>query len=141
MKRNTICEDCRIITLPSIESERKGRLTAIYNSEHIPFDVKRVYYLYDVPAGSERGGHAHRELEQLIISVSGSFDVVVKDGAHEKTFTLNRPFYGLYMPQQLWRELTNFSAGSICLVLASALYDEQDYIRDYEQFIAFKAGQ
>jgi len=135
----TSCEDCRIIALPSIESERKGRLTPIYNSEHIPFDIKRVYYLYDVPAGSERGGHAHRELQQLIISVSGSFDVVVKDGEQEKIFTLNRPFYGLYMPRQIWRELTNFSAGSICLVLASSLYDERDYIRDYEQFQAFKS--
>jgi len=134
----TSCEDCRIIALPSIESERKGRLTPIYNFEHIPFDIKRVYYLYDVPAGSERGGHAHRELQQLIISVSGSFDVVVKDGEQEKIFTLNRPFYGLYMPRQIWRELTNFSAGSICLVLASSLYDEHDYIRDYEQFQAFK---
>ena len=139
MNLQTSCEDCRIIALPSIESERKGRLTPIYNSEHIPFDIKRVYYLYDVPAGSERGGHAHRELQQLIISVSGSFDVVVKDGEQEKIFTLNRPFYGLYMPRQIWRELTNFSAGSICLVLASSLYDERDYIRDYEQFQAFKS--
>jgi len=138
MKKKFTVEDCRLINLPLIESDRKGRLTPIYNSVHIPFDIKRAYYLYDVPAGSERGGHAHRELQQLIISISGSFDVVIKDGEREKTFSLNRPFYGLYMPRQLWRELTNFSAGSICLVLASLPYDEQDYIRDYEQFLSFK---
>ena len=137
MKHNTTVDDCRIINLPSIESDRKGRLTPIYNSEHVPFDIKRVYYLYDVPAGSERGGHAHRELQQLIISVSGSFDVVIKDGAKEETFSLNRPFYGLYMPRHIWRELTNFSAGSICLVLASELYEAQDYIRDFEEFVRF----
>lgn len=132
--------DCRIIDLPSIESNRQGRLTPIYNSEHIPFDIRRVYYLYDVPAGSERGGHAHKELQQLIISVSGSFDIVIKDGVREKTFTLNRPFYGLYMPRLLWRELTNFSAGSICLVLASEIYHEHDYLRDYDEFLRFKRG-
>src|SRR5208337_2850608 len=122
MSKGTTIEDCRIITLPAIESDRQGRLTPIYNSEHVPFDIKRVYYLYDVPAGSERGGHAHKELQQLIISVSGSFDVVIKDGLNERTFNLKRPFYGLYMPRLLWRELSNFSAGSICLVLASNLY-------------------
>jgi len=141
MKQNTSVDDCRIISLPSIESDRKGRLTPIYNSVHIPFDIKRAYYLYDVPAGSERGGHAHKELQQLIMAVSGSFDVVLKDGQNEKTFTLNRPFYGLFLPRHIWRELTNFSAGSICLVLASELYDEQDYIRDFEEFIRFKRKQ
>lgn len=130
--------DCRIINLPSIESNRQGRLTPIYNRVHIPFDIKRAYYLYDIPAGSERGGHAHKNLQQLIISVSGNFDVLIKDGSTEKTFSLNRPFYGLYLPRLLWRELTNFSAGSICLVLASDLYHEHDYLRDYEEFVTFK---
>jgi len=134
----TTIDDCQIIKLPSIESDRKGNLTPIYNSVHIPFDIERVYYLYDIPAGSERGGHAHKELQQLIVSVLGSFDIMVKDGEREKIFNLNRPFYGLYLPRHIWREMTNFSAGSICLVLASELYDEQDYIRDYEAFVRFK---
>lgn len=137
---NTSVIDCSIINLPSIESNRQGRLTPIYNSVHIPFDIKRAYYLYDIPAGSERGGHAHKNLQQLIISVSGNFDVLIKDGSMEKTFSLNRPFYGLYLPRLLWRELTNFSAGSICLVLASDLYHEHDYLRDYEEFVKFKRG-
>lgn len=138
MRIETTIDDCQLIRLPSIESERIGSLTPIYNFEHIPFSIERVYYLYDVPAGSERGGHAHKELQQLIVSVSGSFDVVVNDGDKEKTITLNRPFYGLYLPRHIWRELTNFSAGSICLVLASIPYDEKDYIRDYEEFVRFK---
>lgn len=138
MNHRTTIDDCKIISLPCIGSERKGNLTPIYNYEHIPFSIERVYYLYDVPAGSERGGHAHKELQQLIVSVSGSFDVVVKDGEREKIFPLNRPFYGLYMPRLIWRELTNFSAGSICLVLASLIYDEKDYIRDYEEFVRLK---
>ena len=138
MAERITVDDCRLNDLPRIESDRKGNLTPIYNYEHIPFSISRVYYLYDVPAGVERGGHAHKELQQLIVSVSGSFDVVVKDGQSEKIFTLNRPFYGLYIPRLVWRELTNFSGGSICLVLASLPYDEKEYIRDYSEFLKYK---
>lgn len=138
MAERITVDDCQLIDLPRIESDRKGNLTPIYNYEHIPFPIDRVYYLYDVPAGSDRGGHAHKELQQLIVSVSGSFDVVVKDGQNEKIFTLNRPFYGLYLPRLIWRELVNFSGGSICLVLASAPFDESDYIRDYESYAEMK---
>ncbi len=139
MDNKTTVENCKIINFPTIKSDRKGSITPIYNNIHIPFDIQRVYYLYDVPAGAERGGHAHKELQQLIISVSGSFDVIVKDGGEEKVFTLNRPFYGLFIPKLIWRELTNFSSGSICLVLASLLYDENDYLRDYSQYINYKS--
>ncbi len=135
MAERITIDDCRLIDLPRIESDRRGSITPVYNYEHIPFSINRVYYLYDVPAGSDRGGHAHKELQQLIVSVSGSFDVIVNDGLREKIFTLNRPFYGLYMPRLMWRELANFSGGSICLVLASMPYDEADYYRDYDEFL------
>lgn len=124
--------------MPVIKSKRKGSITPIYNNVHIPFDIQRVYYLYDVPAGSERGGHAHKKLQQLIVAATGSFDVVMNDGQEEKIFNLNRPSYGLYVPQMMWRELKNFSGGGICLVLASLPYDEADYYRDYSDFVKNK---
>ena len=122
--------DCRIIELPKIHDPR-GNLTFVENGTHIPFDIRRVYYLYDVPGGAERGGHAHKELSQLIIAMSGSFDVVLDDGAGKKRFHLNRSYYGLYVCPMIWRELDNFSSGSVCMVLASNMYDESDYYRDY----------
>lgn len=122
--------DCNIIDLPKIEDHR-GNLTFIEQSKHVPFDIKRVYYLYDVPGGGVRGGHAHKDLHQFIIAASGSFDVVLKDGVDDARHHLNRSFYGLYVPPMTWRELDNFSSGSVCLVLASEIYDEEDYIRDY----------
>lgn len=125
--------DCRIIELPRINDPR-GNLTFIEGGRHVPFEISRVYYLYDVPGGAERAGHAHRELQQLIIAMSGSFDVVLDDGSDRRRYHLNRSYYGLYVPPMLWRELDNFSSGSVCLVLASAPYDEADYFRDYEVF-------
>lgn len=127
-------KDCRIIELPKIYDPR-GNLTFIEGGEHIPFDIQRVYYLYDVPGGSERGGHAHRNLEQLIIAMSGSFDVVLDDGFEKKRFHLNRSYYGLYVNTMVWRELDNFSSGSVSMVLASNKYTEDDYIRDYPEFL------
>lgn len=126
-------DDCRIIDLPRINDPR-GNLTFIEGSRHVPFDIKRVYYLYDVPGGESRGGHAHRDLQQLIVAMSGSFDVVVDDGTTRKTFSLNRSYYGLYIPTMVWRELVNFSSGSVCTVLASNYYEESDYYRDYDEF-------
>ncbi|MBA2349576.1 MAG: WxcM-like domain-containing protein [Solirubrobacterales bacterium] len=127
--------DCRIVDLPRINDPR-GNLTFIEGERHVPFDIKRVYYLYDVPGGEARGGHAHRQLEQLIIAMSGSFDVELDDGSAQKTFTLNRSYYGLYLPRMVWRELTNFSSGSVCTVMASRRYEEEDYYRDYDEFAA-----
>jgi hypothetical protein len=129
--------DCSIIHFPKIQN-RAGNITPIQNNIEAPFAIKRVYYLYDVPGGESRGAHAHRALEQLIIAASGSFDVTIDDGKNKKTVSLNRPNYGLHLKPGMWRELSNFSSGSICLVLASLLYDESDYIRDYEEFMAFK---
>jgi dTDP-4-dehydrorhamnose 3,5-epimerase-like enzyme len=125
---------CRIIDLPKVTDPR-GNLTFVEAGNHIPFDIRRVYYLYDVPGGAERGGHAHKELQQLIIAMSGSFDVVVDDGKKKKRFHLNRSYYGLYLPTMVWRELDNFSSGSVCMVLASNRYDESDYYRDYKKFL------
>lgn len=125
--------DCRIIDLPKI-TEPRGNLTFIEGNSHIPFDIQRVYYLYDVPGGAERGGHAHKALHQLIIAMSGSFDVVLDDGYERTRIHLNRSYYGLYVCPMTWRELDNFSSGSVCLVLASNLYAESDYYRDYEEF-------
>jgi dTDP-4-dehydrorhamnose 3,5-epimerase-like enzyme len=128
-------EECRLIDLPKI-SDVRGNLTFVEGSRHVPFEIKRVYYLYDVPGGATRAGHAHGTLEQLFIAMSGSFDVRLDDGTQRKTFHLARSYYGLYVPRMVWRELDNFSSGSVCLVLASAPYDESDYYRDYEAFIA-----
>lgn len=128
-------EQCRIIDLPRIEDPR-GNLTFIEQNNHIPFDIRRVYYTYDVPGGSERGSHAHKNLQQLIVAMSGSFDVVLDDGVRQQRFHLNRSYYGLYVPSMMWRTIDNFSSGSVCMVLASELYDEADYFRDYESFLA-----
>jgi hypothetical protein len=126
--------DCRIIELPKI-SDPRGNLTYIEGNTHIPFAIQRAYYLYDVPGGAERGGHAHKALHQLIIAMSGSFDVMLDDGVKKKRFHLNRSYYGLYVCPMIWRELDNFSSGSVCLVLASNRYDESDYYREYDAYI------
>jgi hypothetical protein len=131
----TRLEQCHIIELPKIADPR-GNLTFIEGGKHVPFEIKRVYYTYDVPGGAERGGHAHKALHQLIIAMSGSFDVVLDDGAEKKRFHLNRSYYGLYVCPMLWRELDNFSSGSVCMVLASNFYSEEDYYREYERFVA-----
>lgn len=127
--------DCRIIELPKIQNPQ-GNLTFIENSHHIPFDIKRVYYLYDVPGGAERGSHAHKQLHQFIIAMSGSFDVILSDGRQERRFHLNRSHYGLYVCPMMWRYLDNFSSGAVCLVLASEMYSESDYIRDHDAFLS-----
>jgi dTDP-4-dehydrorhamnose 3,5-epimerase-like enzyme len=125
--------DCRILQLPRVNDPR-GNLTFIEENDHVPFPIARVYYLYDVPGGATRAGHAHHALHQFVIAASGSFDVVVDDGRERKTFFLNRSWYGLYIPPMIWREVVNFSSGSICLALASAPYDEADYYREYSEF-------
>jgi len=126
--------DCRLIDLPKIEDAR-GNLTFVEGDNHIPFDIKRVYYLYDVPGGSHRGAHAHRNLHQFMIAMSGSFDVTLTDGHEEQTFHLNRSYFGLYICPMMWRYLDNFSSGAVCMVMASSRYDEGDYIRDYDTFL------
>lgn len=126
---------CRLIDLPKI-SDPRGNLTFIEGENHVPFPIERVYYLYDVPGGAERGGHAHRELHQLIIAISGSFDIVLDDGREQCRHHLNRSYNGLYVCPMIWREMDNFSSGAVCLVLASNRYDEADYFRDYAEFLA-----
>ena len=125
---------CKIVELPKILDAR-GNLTFIEGNRHVPFEIKRVYYLYDVPGGAVRGGHAHKALQQFIIAAMGSFDVILDDGRERKRFHLNRSYYGLFVPLMIWRELDNFSSGSVCLVLVSEFYDEEDYIRDYDEYI------
>ena len=129
-------DDCVVKNLPK-HMRPNGNLTVVENNYSMPFDVERVYYLYDVPAGEERGGHAHKELQQFVIAVSGSFDVIIDDGRERKTVTLNRPSKGLHIRPGIWRELNNFSSGAVCLVLASHHYDEDDYIRDYKAFVEY----
>lgn len=124
---------CRIINFPKI-SEARGNLSFIEGNNHIPFPIKRVYYLYDVPSGATRGGHAHKTLSQIIIALSGSFDVLLDDGKEKKLFFLNRPHYGLYVPPGVWRAIENFSSNSVALALVSELFDEKDYVRDYQVF-------
>ena len=124
----------QFITLPRIGSNY-GNLTFIEENRHIPFEIRRVYFLYDIPAGAQRGGHAHKTLQQLLIPLSGSFDVVLDDGYRRSVHRLDRPFRGLYLDPAQWHELLNFTSGAVCLVLASAVYDESDYIRDYTQFV------
>ena len=126
-------QHCKIIDLPIIE-DRRGNLTYIEGNQHVPFDIKRVYYLYDVPGGSERGGHAHKDLHQLLIAMSGSFDILLDDGRTKFKYHLNRSYYGLYIPPMIWREIDNFSSGSVCMVLASEHFSEADYYRDYSEF-------
>jgi len=126
--------DCRIINLPIVHDIR-GNLTFIENSRHIPFDTKRVYYLYDVPGGAERGGHAHKTLEQFVIAMSGSFDVGLDDGSNQQRYHLNRSYFGLYICPMTWRYIDNFSSGAVCTVLASDYFEEEDYYRDYEAFL------
>ncbi|MET3112918.1 oxalate decarboxylase/phosphoglucose isomerase-like protein (cupin superfamily) [Pedobacter sp. CG_S7] len=138
LNKNTVL-DCKIIELPKIHN-RDGNLTAINSGVEVPFNIKRVYYLYDIPGGEMRGAHAHFELEQLIIAASGSFDVILDDGVTKKSITLNRPYYGLYIKPGIWRDLVNFSSGSVLLVLASLKYSENDYIRDYNSFLNLKNG-
>ena len=127
----------RILNLPKIE-DRRGNLSVIEKS-NIPFSIKRVYYLYDVPSGAERGGHAHKEQEEFIVSLSGSFDVILNNGESEETYTLNKPNQGLYVAQKTWRELRNFSSGAVCLVVSSGEFIEDDYIRDFDDFKIFLA--
>ena len=136
MKKNKVY-DCTMIELDK-HHHVKGNITVVENNNEVPFDIKRVYYLYDIPGGESRGGHAHRELSQLIIAASGSFTITLDDGKVKRTFLLNRPYQGLYVVPGIWRTLDDFSSGSVCLVLASHKYNETDYIRDYEEFIKLK---
>ena len=133
----TTIHDCKLIELPRMY-DRRGSLTPIYNRQQVPFDIVRTYYLYDVPGGESRGGHAHKELQQLIISVMGAFEVVLDDGREQKKVRLERAYYGLYVPRMIWRELINFSSGANCLVLASLPYVEEEYLRDYQNFLNLK---
>lgn len=137
MKTNTVY-DCTVIRMDKHHSDDKGNITVVENGMTIPFDVRRVYYLYDIPGGESRGGHAHKNLKQLIIAASGSFDVTLDDGAVKRTFTLNRPYQGLLVVPGIWRDLNNFSSGAVCLVMASLPYDEKDYIRNYKEFINYR---
>ena len=125
----------QILSIPKIE-DRRGNLSVIEN-DIVPFDIKRVYYLYDVPSGSGRGGHAHKELKEFLVALSGSFDVVLKDGEEQEIVTLNKPYEGLLINPGIWRELQNFSSGSVCLVVASEVYIEEDYIRDFDEFLNY----
>ena len=130
--------DCTMVELDRHHSERNGNLTVVENGVTLPFDVKRAYYIYDVPGGESRGAHAHRELEQLIVAASGSFTVKLDDGVSKRSFFLNRPYQGLYVKPGLWRDLEDFSSGAVCMVLASDVYRQEDYIRDYNEFIDFR---
>jgi hypothetical protein len=138
MKQSSVY-DCVILPLNKIHN-RAGNITIVEGNKHIPFEVKRIYYLYDIPGGEDRGGHAHKELRQLIVAASGSFDVLLDDGQNKKIVTLNRPDYGLMVVPGIWRELMEFSSGAICLVLASDLYSEHDYIREYTHFLEHRNG-
>jgi hypothetical protein len=136
MKENSVY-NCSVIEMDK-HHHLKGNITVVENYKTVPFEIQRAYYLYDIPGGEERGGHAHKNLSQLIIAVSGCFDVVLDDGNVKRTFTLNRPYHGLMVVPGIWRELNNFSSGAVSLVLASMKYDENDYIRDYNEFLKFK---
>ena len=130
--------DCSIIELSKHHSDRKGNITVVQNGETVPFNVKRVYYLYDVPGGESRGSHAHRDLSQLIVAASGSFRVTLDDGNVKRSYLLNRPYQALYVKPGIWRDLDDFSSGAVCLVLASEVYQPEDYIRDYDEFLEFR---
>lgn len=132
--------DCKLIELPRIHDPR-GNLTFVESTRHLPFEIKRVYYLYDIPGGATRAGHAHKRLEQFLIAISGSFDVHVDDGRERRSFHMSRSYYGLLIPPGIWREIDNFSSGSVCLAMVSDFYDEGDYYRDYDGFLAaLRAG-
>jgi hypothetical protein len=137
---STTIDDCVVLDLPRI-TRREGSITPVHGGREVPFDIRRVYYLYDVPGGAERGGHAHRELQQVIVAVMGSFHVILDDGERRKNVTLNRAYYGLYVPSLMWREVVAFSSGGVCLVLASNHFSEADYFRDYQDFVRFKRGR
>lgn len=130
--------DCSLVELPRISvGERKGNLTYVYKEENVPFDIKRVFYSYDIPGGESRGAHAHKQCHQFLIAASGAFEVLLDDGKNKRTVLLNRPFYGLHVPPGIWASEQGFSSGSICLVLASHGYEKEDYIRDYQDFLDF----
>jgi hypothetical protein len=135
--KTTTVFDCNIIHLRRIHN-RAGNITPVENNIHVPFDVKRVYYLYDIPGGESRAAHGHKQLEQFIVAASGSFDLTIDDGINKKTVQLNRPYMGLHVKPGIWRDISNFSSGAICLVLASMLYTEEDYLRDYSDFKQYK---
>jgi hypothetical protein len=139
METRTSINDCKVVLLLKINDPR-GNLTFIEGDRHVPFPIRRVYYLYDVPGGAERGGHAHKDLHQLIVAMSGSFDVVLDDGAERKRFHLNRSYSGLYVCPMIWRAIDNFSSGSVCMVLASNRYDEDDYYRDYDEYVNVRSN-
>jgi len=130
--------DCSIVEFPRHHSDRRGNLSVVTGGVSVPFDVRRVYYIYDVPGGESRGAHAHKNLHQLIVAVSGSFTVTVGDGYMRRSFRLDRPYTGLYIVPGIWRTLDEFSSGAVCLVLASELYDADDYIRDYDEYLEYK---
>lgn len=130
-------ENCKLIHLPQIPDSR-GNLTFVEGGNHIPFEIQRIYYLYDVPGGSKRGGHAHKKLHQLIIAMSGSFDLLIDDGMDKKRIHLNRSYNGFYLCPMIWRVLDNFSSGSVCMVLASRRFEEDDYYREYDEFMRAK---
>lgn len=136
LNRKTTIYDCSVIELPKIHN-RAGNITPVEGFVNTPFKIQRIYYLYDIPGGESRGGHAHKKLQQFIIAASGSFDILVDDGKNRKTVHLNRPYYALHIVSGIWRELMNFSSGAVCLVLASEKYDNEDYIRDYQEFISY----
>lgn len=137
---NTV-DDCYVIELDKHHSDRKGNLSVVQNNVEVPFKVRRTYYLYDVPGGEARGAHAHKHLEQLIIAASGSFTVTLDDSMNKRSFFLNRPYQALYVCSGIWRDLGDFSSGSVCLVLASEGYDETDYLRKYDDFLQFKKAE
>ena len=137
----TSVQECHLIELDRHHSPRKGDICVVENGDTVPFDVKRVYYLYDVPGGVERGGHAHKELRQLLVALSGSCTVVLDDGKEKRTFFLNRPDKALYVTAGIWRVIEDFSSGSVCLVLASEKYDERDYIRSYAEFKEYRTKE
>ena len=136
----TSVNDCKLLDLPKIHNVA-GNITSVNNSQEIPFAIRRVYYLYDVPGGEARGGHAHKQMQQVIVAASGSFDIIVDDGQVKKSFNLSRSYKCLYIPPGLWRELDNFSSGAICLALASTLYAETDYLRHYSEFLKYKSDR
>jgi len=135
--KKTMVYDCSIIEMPRVENEA-GNITPVQGSENLPFDVERVFYLYDIPGGEARGAHAHKECHQFLIAASGSFEVALDDGKNKRTVMLNRPYFGLHIPPGMWAAEQGFSSGSICLVLTSHKYDEADYIRDYEEYLKYK---